>query len=38
MQTLFIDDVDGSAAEEGTIRFRLDSTGYEIDLNAGHAS
>jgi hypothetical protein len=33
---LFIDDLDGSAAE-GTVRFGLDATKYEIDLNAGHA-
>jgi Lsr2 len=37
IQTLFIDDIDGSDAE-GTVRFALDGTGYEIDLNAGHAS
>jgi sRNA-binding protein len=36
VQTLFIDDIDGSAAE-GTIRFGLDGTEYEIDLNAEHA-
>ena len=36
IQTLFIDDLDGSAAE-GTVRFGLDDTQYEIDLNAGHA-
>ena len=36
VQTLFIDDIDGSAAE-GTVRFSLDGTDYEIDLNAGHA-
>ena len=36
VQTLFIDDLDGSAAE-GTVRFGLDGTEYEIDLNAGHA-
>jgi hypothetical protein len=36
IQTLFIDDLDGSAAE-GTVRFGLDGTEYEIDLNAGHA-
>ena len=36
IQTLLIDDLDGSAAE-GTVRFGLDGTGYEIDLNAGHA-
>jgi nucleoid-associated protein Lsr2 len=36
VQTLFIDDLDGSAAE-GTTRFGLDGTEYEIDLNAGHA-
>ena len=35
-QTLFIDDLDGSAAE-GTVRFGLDGAEYEIDLNAGHA-
>jgi hypothetical protein len=34
IQTLFIDDLDGSAAE-GTVRFGLDGTEYEIDLNAG---
>jgi len=37
IQTLFIDDIDGSAAE-GTIRFALDGTDYEIDLNAQHAA
>jgi len=36
IQTLFIDDLDGSAAE-GTTRFGLDGTEYEIDLNAEHA-
>lgn len=36
IQTLFIDDIDGSDAE-GTIRFGLDGTEYEIDLNAQHA-
>ncbi len=36
IQTLFIDDLDGSAAE-GTVRFGLDGTEYEIDLSAGHA-
>ena len=35
VQTLFIDDLDGSAAE-GTVRFGLDGTEYEIDLNARH--
>ena len=36
VQTLFIDDLDGSVAE-GTVRFGLDGAEYEIDLNAGHA-
>jgi len=36
IQTLFIDDLDGSDAE-GTVRFGLDGSEYEIDLNAGHA-
>jgi len=36
VQTLFIDDLDGSQAE-GTVRFGLDGTDYEIDLNARHA-
>jgi nucleoid-associated protein Lsr2 len=36
IQTLSIDDLDGSAAE-GTVRFGLDGTDYEIDLNAAHA-
>jgi hypothetical protein len=34
--TLFIDDIDGGAAE-GTVRFALDGTEYEIDLNAQHS-
>jgi hypothetical protein len=37
IQALLIDDLDGSAAE-GTVRFGLDGTDYEIDLNAGHAT
>jgi Lsr2 len=37
IQTLLIDDLDGSAAE-GSVRSGLDGTGYEIDLNAGHAT
>jgi hypothetical protein len=36
IQVLLIDDLDGSEAE-GTVRFGLDGTEYEIDLNAGHA-
>ena len=36
VQTLFVDDMDGSAAD-GTVRFGLDGTDYEIDLNSGHA-
>src|SRR5512135_2915523 len=36
IQTLLIDDLDGSEAE-GTVRFGLDGTEYEIDLNAKHA-
>jgi hypothetical protein len=32
VQTLFIDDIDGSAAED-TVRFALDGTDYEIDLS-----
>ena len=36
VQILFTDDLDGSAAE-GTIRFGLDGTEYEIDLNGEHA-
>jgi Lsr2 len=32
IQTVFIDDVDGSEAE-GTVRFGLDGAQYEIDLN-----
>lgn len=35
VQTLYIDDIDGSEAE-GTVRFGLDGTGYEIDLSAAH--
>jgi Lsr2 len=36
VQTLFIDDLDGSEAA-GTIRFALDGASYEIDLNPVHA-
>jgi hypothetical protein len=36
IQTLFIDDLDGSDAE-GTVRFGLDGAEYEIDLNTKHA-
>jgi hypothetical protein len=36
IQTLFIDDLDGSEAE-GTVRFGLDGAEYEIDLNAKHS-
>ena len=36
VQTLFVDDLDGSEAE-GTVRFGLDGTEYEIDLNTKHA-
>jgi hypothetical protein len=36
IQTLFIDDLDGSEAE-GTVHFGLDGTHYEIDLSTAHA-
>jgi len=36
VQTLLIDDLDGGEAE-ATVRFGLDGTEYEIDLNAEHA-
>jgi hypothetical protein len=36
IQTLFIDDIDGGEAE-GTVRFALDGSEYEIDLNAQHS-
>jgi hypothetical protein len=36
VQTLLVDDLDGSEAD-GTVRFGLDGTEYEIDLNAKHA-
>ena len=36
VQTVFIDDLDGTEAD-GTVRFGLDGTEYEIDLNAKHA-
>lgn len=35
VQTLFIDDIDGGEAD-GTVRFALDGTEYEIDLNSEH--
>ena len=36
VQTLVVDDLDGSEAE-GTVRFGLDGTEYEIDLSTEHA-
>jgi hypothetical protein len=36
VQVLLTDDLDGSAAQE-TVRFRLDGTEYEIDLNKKNA-
>src|SRR6266699_2735843 len=36
VQTFFVDDLDGSEAD-GTVRFGVDGTEYEIDLNAKHA-
>ena len=36
IQTLFIDDIDGGEAE-GTVRFALDGTAYEIDLSGKHS-
>jgi Lsr2 len=36
VQILLIDDLDGGQAE-GTVRFGLDGTDYEIDLSAKHA-
>ena len=36
IQTLFIDDLDGSEAA-GTVRFGLDGTEYEIDLSTAHS-
>lgn len=36
VQALLVDDLDGSNAET-TVRFGLDSSQYEIDLNAVHA-
>jgi hypothetical protein len=35
VQTLFIDDIDGGEAD-GTVRFAIDETEYEIDLSAAH--
>jgi Lsr2 len=35
IQTLFIDDIDGGEAE-GTVRFGIDGSEYEIDLSATH--
>ena len=36
IQTLFVDDIDGSEAE-GTVRFGIDGVGYEIDLSVPHS-
>ncbi|MCL2092006.1 MAG: Lsr2 family protein [Micrococcales bacterium] len=37
VQTLLIDDIDGSAADE-TVTFGLDGVSYEIDLTAANAA
>lgn len=37
LETLFIDDIDGGAAE-GTVRFALDGHEFEIDLNREHSN
>jgi hypothetical protein len=37
VQIILIDDIDGSEAAE-TVRFGLDGTHYEIDLNQAHAT
>ncbi len=36
IQTLFVDDIDGSEAE-GTVRFGFDGADYEIDLSVAHS-
>jgi hypothetical protein len=36
IQTLVIDDLDGGPAE-GTVRFAVDGTDYEIDLSSKHS-
>jgi hypothetical protein len=36
VETLLVDDLDGSEAE-GTVRFGVDGSDYEIDLSASHA-
>lgn len=36
VETLYVDDIDGSEAE-GTVRFALDGTDYEIDLSTAHS-
>jgi hypothetical protein len=36
IETLFIDDIDGGTAE-GTVRFGLDGSEYEIDLSSKHS-
>jgi Lsr2 len=37
VQTLFIEDIDGGKVE-GTVRFGLEGTDYEIDLSAAHTA
>ena len=37
IEVILVDDIDGSEATE-TVRFRLDGTSYEIDLNAANAA
>jgi hypothetical protein len=36
VETLLVDDLDGSEAE-GTVRFGVDGSDYEIDLSTSHA-
>ena len=38
IETVLIDDLDGASPADETVRFAIDDTSYEIDLNAEHAA
>lgn len=38
IETILVDDLDGSTVAVETVRFGIDGTDYEIDLNSRHAA
>ncbi len=38
VETILVDDLDGSSAADETVRFGFDGTDYQIDLTSRHAA